>query len=405
MLEALHFATVVAVQATLPLLILVFVVALVSSGAMGGFVFSTKVLGFKASRMNPLTGLQRMFSMKALIELAKAVAKFLLVAGVALAVLHFWSDDLLRLGLKPLPDAMSEGLELVAHTFVALSCSLILIAAVDVPIQLVEFNKQLKMTRQEVRDEMKDSEGRPEVKGRIRRLQQEIARRRMLADIPKADVVITNPEHYSVALQYTRNEDECAARAGKRRRSDRIPHSRTRYCEQRADRGRTRADARDLSLHRHRRRSTCAAVRGHRPDSRVRLPAETVPARRRTRTATARRSAGAGRISERQVMAQALLSASGGRTMRHLAQGNIGIPLLVLVLLAMMTLPVPPFLLDVSFTFNIALSLVVLLVSVYSMRPLDFAAFPTILLVSTLLRLALNVASTRVVHARRPPRR
>ncbi len=91
------------------------------------------------------------------------------------------------------------------------------------------------------------------------------------------------------------------------------------------------------------------------------------------------------------------LSASGGRTMRQLAQGNIGIPLLVLVLLAMMTLPVPPFLLDVSFTFNIALSLVVLLVSVYSMRPLDFAAFPTILLVSTLLRLALNVASTRVV--------
>ncbi len=97
-------------------------------------------------------------------------------------------------------------------------------------------------------------------------------------------------------------------------------------------------------------------------------------------------------------MAQAMLSAPGGRrTMRQLAQGNIGIPLLVLVLLAMMTLPVPPFLLDVSFTFNIALSLVVLLVSVYSMRPLDFAAFPTILLVSTLLRLALNVASTRVV--------
>jgi flagellar biosynthesis protein FlhB len=203
MLEALHFATVLAVQATLPLLVLVFVVALVSSGAMGGFVFSTKVLGFKASRMNPLTGLQRMFSMKALIELAKAVAKFLLVAGVALAVLHLWSNDLLRLGLKPLPEAMSEGLELVAHTFVALSCSLILIAAVDVPLQLAEFNKQLKMTRQEVRDEMKDSEGRPEVKGRIRRLQQEIARRRMLADIPKADVVITNPEHYSVALQYT----------------------------------------------------------------------------------------------------------------------------------------------------------------------------------------------------------
>ncbi len=96
-------------------------------------------------------------------------------------------------------------------------------------------------------------------------------------------------------------------------------------------------------------------------------------------------------------MAQPTLSATGGRGLRHLARGNIGIPVLLLVLLAMMTLPVPPFLLDVSFTFNIALSLVVLLVSVYAMRPLDFAAFPTILLVATLLRLALNVASTRVV--------
>jgi flagellar biosynthesis protein FlhA len=96
-------------------------------------------------------------------------------------------------------------------------------------------------------------------------------------------------------------------------------------------------------------------------------------------------------------MAQATLAAPSAKGLRHLAQGNIGIPVLLLVLLAMMTLPVPPFLLDVSFTFNIALSLVVLLVSVYSLRPLDFAAFPTILLVSTLLRLALNVASTRVV--------
>jgi len=96
-------------------------------------------------------------------------------------------------------------------------------------------------------------------------------------------------------------------------------------------------------------------------------------------------------------MADAMSGAPGVKGLRHLAQGNIGIPVLVLALLAMMTLPVPPFLLDVSFTFNIALSLVVLLVSVYAMRPLDFAAFPTILLVSTLLRLALNVASTRVV--------
>jgi flagellar biosynthesis protein FlhB len=199
---ALELATVTALHAALPLLIVVFVAAVVGSGAMGGLVFSTKAMAFNAGRMNPLSGLQRMFSMKSLIELGKAVAKFGIVAGVAFAVLELWSNDLLRLGLKPLPEAIVEALVLVGKSFVALSCSLILIAAIDVPIQIADFNNKLKMTRQEVRDELKDSEGRPEVKSRIRRLQQEIARRRMLQDIPKADVVVTNPQHYSVALQY-----------------------------------------------------------------------------------------------------------------------------------------------------------------------------------------------------------
>ena len=198
----LELATSAALSAALPLLIVVFVAAIVGAGAMGGFVFSTKAMAFNAGRMNPLSGLQRMFSLKSLIELGKAVAKFAIVAGVSIAVLSLWSHDLLRLGLQPLPAAIVEALELVAHSFIALSCSLIVIAAIDVPVQLADFNNKLKMTRQEVRDELKDSEGRPEVKSRIRRLQQEIARRRMLSDIPKADVVITNPQHYSVALQY-----------------------------------------------------------------------------------------------------------------------------------------------------------------------------------------------------------
>jgi len=198
----LDLATTAALNAALPLLLVVFVAAIVGAGAMGGFVFSTKAMAWSASRMNPLSGLQRMFSTKSLIELGKAVAKFAIVAGVSIAVLKLWSHELLRLGTQPLPEAIVGALELVAHSFVALSCSLILIAAIDVPVQLVDFANKLKMTRQEVRDELKDSEGRPEVKSRIRRLQQEIARRRMLSDIPKADVVITNPQHYSVALQY-----------------------------------------------------------------------------------------------------------------------------------------------------------------------------------------------------------
>lgn len=202
MFAALEYAANEALWVTVPLLALVMLAGIVSSVGMGGLVLSAKAIAFKGNRMSPLAGFKRMFSLRALVELGKAIAKVAVVVGVAMAVLNSMAPDMLALAFAPLEQAVFDSLSMVAWSLVGLSVSLIVIAMVDVPFQLAEFKKQLRMTRQEVKDEMKDSEGRPEVKSRIRRLQQEFARRRMFADIPDADVVITNPEHYSVALKY-----------------------------------------------------------------------------------------------------------------------------------------------------------------------------------------------------------
>jgi flagellar biosynthesis protein FlhB len=143
-----------------------------------------------------------MFAMKALVDLAKAVAKFLVVGGLSVVILLAQQGDLLSMGAEAVIPAMGHGLQVLAWAFLWMSASMILIAAVDVPFQLYDYSKKLKMTLQEVKDEMKNTEGKPEVKGRIRQLQREIAQRRMMGEVPDADVVITNPAHYSVAIKY-----------------------------------------------------------------------------------------------------------------------------------------------------------------------------------------------------------
>jgi flagellar biosynthetic protein FlhB len=169
---------------------------------LGGWLFSSEALQPKFSRMNPLSGLKRMFSVQALVELGKAVGKFLVVLTVAVAVLMANQDDLLSIGHEPLPQAIAHSAQIVGWCSLWMACSLILIAAIDVPFQLWDHKQKLMMTKQEVRDEFKDTEGKPEVKSRIRQLQYEMAQRRMLQEVPQADVVITNPTHFAVALKY-----------------------------------------------------------------------------------------------------------------------------------------------------------------------------------------------------------
>ena len=191
-----------AIEALLPLFLALLIASIVGPIALGGWLFSAQAMAPKFSRMNPLAGLKRMFSAKALVELLKALAKFSVILLVALAVLAADRDDLLAMAHEPLEAAILHAAQLVGWSALWMACGIILIAAVDVPFQLWDNKQKLMMTKQEVRDEYKDSEGKPEVKSRIRQLQREMAERRMMQAVPQADVVITNPTHFAVALKY-----------------------------------------------------------------------------------------------------------------------------------------------------------------------------------------------------------
>ncbi len=202
LLETLGFAANEALLVVTPFLVVAFIAGILSSVAVGGLLFSMKAVQFKGNRLSPIAGLKRIFSRKSLVELGKSIAKFVLVTGVAVMVLSVLLDELLNVGRLPVEQAIAEGVEVVGISLLLIGCALIVVAAIDVPFQMAEHARQLKMTRQEVKDELKDSEGRPEVRARVRQLQQEISNRRMLDDVPLADVVITNPEHFSIAVRY-----------------------------------------------------------------------------------------------------------------------------------------------------------------------------------------------------------
>ncbi|MCU1722882.1 MULTISPECIES: flagellar biosynthesis protein FlhB [unclassified Pseudomonas] len=191
-----------AILATQPVLLVLLLAALLGPIALGGWLFAAGTMAPKFSRMNPLAGIKRMFSMHSLAELLKALAKFFVILLVALAVLSSDRDDLLAIANEPLDQAIIHSVQVVGWSALWMACGLLLIAAVDVPIQLWQAKQKLMMTKQEVRDEYKDTEGKPEVKQRIRQVQREMSQRRMMAAVPEADVIITNPTHYAVALKY-----------------------------------------------------------------------------------------------------------------------------------------------------------------------------------------------------------
>jgi flagellar biosynthetic protein FlhB len=189
----------------IPIMVFLFVAALIGPVLLGGWLFSGKALMPKFERMNPAKGIGRMFSMNALVELAKALSKFVLVTSITVVVLKVYQQDLLTLSRSPVDEAILHAIDLVSWSVLFISAATIVIAIADVPYQIYDNKKKLKMTLQEVKDEMKDSEGKPEVKGRVRQMQRQLSQRRMLQAVPEADVVITNPEHFSVALKYDVN--------------------------------------------------------------------------------------------------------------------------------------------------------------------------------------------------------
>lgn len=202
MFEVIREQMSMGLAAILPVLGLLVFAAFLGPVAMGGAVFSVESLAPKLEKLSPIKGLGRMFGIQSLMELIKALCKFLLVATAAIIIIYYSMQDLIGLGFMTLVSATANAGSLLLWSFIGFSAVLILVAAIDVPFQLWNHKKQLKMTLQEVKDEMKESEGRPEVKSQIRRMQRQLSESRMMDAVPTADVVITNPTHYAVALKY-----------------------------------------------------------------------------------------------------------------------------------------------------------------------------------------------------------
>ena len=185
-----------------PVLLVTAILAILSSGATGGYLFSLKSILPNFSKLSLLSGFKRMFGARAAIELLKSILKFTLVTVVLWSLVSRQMDQMMQLGQMALEPALASAGWMIAESALWLSLSLLVIALIDAPFQRYSFIKQMRMTKQEVKDEMKDMEGRPEVKQQIRRRQREMANNRMIQKVKDADVIITNPEHFAVALSY-----------------------------------------------------------------------------------------------------------------------------------------------------------------------------------------------------------
>lgn len=185
-----------------PLFLIIIAAIIATPFVMGGWVFSPKAFKLDFTRIDPIKGLGRMFSWQSIAELVKAILKAILIGGVLFWVVRHEQDRLFGLLAQPIETGLASFSQVLFFSFVALIGGLAIIAAIDVPFQLWQYHDRLKMTREELRKEARESEGDPQLKARIRSQQREMARSRMMSEVPKADVVVTNPTHFAVALKY-----------------------------------------------------------------------------------------------------------------------------------------------------------------------------------------------------------
>ena len=201
-------AMVEALFSILPILILTGVVVLICSGLIGGYNFTLKALQPKLSKFNPIAGFKRMFGIQSLVNLMKSIAKFLLVGGVTYFLIDASITEFAEISLMALEPGLTESASILTTAFLLAASTLIIIALIDAPYQVYQHNQKMKMSLKEVKDERKDTEGSPEVKRKIRQKQREVSAARMLEAIAEADVVITNPEHFAVALAYDPSSED-----------------------------------------------------------------------------------------------------------------------------------------------------------------------------------------------------
>lgn len=202
MMTRLHDAMALALLSFAPYFLVVLLVAMAAPLLVSGWLFTLDAVAPQFSRINPVSGLKRIFSTHGLVELAKAIAKTLVIGGVAVWIMNREIEPILGLLAEPSRSAMGHLGDLLVVAFLFVVGAFALVVVIDVPFQIWDHHRQLRMTKEEVKQEFKESEGDPQIKARIRQLQREQARRRMMSEVPKADVVVTNPTHFAVALRY-----------------------------------------------------------------------------------------------------------------------------------------------------------------------------------------------------------
>lgn len=185
-----------------PLFLATLVAAIMTPFLLGGWVVSSKAMALKFDRMDPIKGLGRMFSWQSIAEVVKGILKTVLLVGVVIWVVSLERDNLFAMLAQPIEVALPSFGKMLLYAFLACVAVLAVVALIDVPFQLWHYYEQLRMTRDELSKEMKELEGDPQLKARIRSQQRELARHRMMSEVPKADVVVTNPTHFAVALKY-----------------------------------------------------------------------------------------------------------------------------------------------------------------------------------------------------------
>lgn len=200
--QVISDAVVVLIPPLAWIFVIIMIAAFIGNTLLGGMSFSWEAAAPKPNKLSPIAGFKRMFGVQAMVEFIKSLLKFFVVAITSYFLLYGLFEQILGLSKEAIPLNFAHAVELLLWMFFALTLSLIIIAVVDAPYQVWNHNRELKMTKQEVKDEMKNTEGSPEIKGRIRKTQYEMSQRRMMAEVPNADVVITNPTHFSVALKY-----------------------------------------------------------------------------------------------------------------------------------------------------------------------------------------------------------
>lgn len=192
-------------QSTWPLItfmVIAMIGGIYGSIALGGFNFTWSSAAPKGNRLSPLQGFKRMFGLNAIVELLKGIGKVLVISSMAYAAMQIFKDEALHLDIELYPMNIFHALDMIEWAFLLLCCAMIPIALIDVPYQSFKHNDEMKMTMQEIKDERKNAEGDPMVKQRVRRIQYQASANRMMQDVPNADVIVTNPTHYSVAIQY-----------------------------------------------------------------------------------------------------------------------------------------------------------------------------------------------------------